>query len=272
MSYIAFDLDAFDAAESAARHAGASADAMMAGLLRLWRYCWRQKTDQVTVDQLRGVFGMDAGPALVAFGFVAPIGNCFRVKGAGRYLRISAAQSEAGKKAKGNLKQYRKPAYPSGYPSGLPPAPPPAPLRLDPEPNTGSFSDERQANSDKRTANGSDARQKRAPAAKEPRTPDPRHAPLVRELERVFREETGEVYPFAAAGGRNAKAVATLLTVGLEPTILEAWRRALREPRFPKVRALWELAENFAHFVGSTGPPPKQREAPVEYAEGRVRL
>lgn len=255
MSYIAFDLDAFDAAESAARHAGASADAMMAGLLRLWRFCWRQRSDIVSADQLRGVFGLDVGPALVAFGFIATAPNGYRVKGADRYLRIQEGRSKGGKAASGNLKQNKKkPADTAGsapaehrLPAGSPPAYPPADDR--------AFSEQRAATSEQRAANKVAPRKGATPTGP---PADPRHAPLVAELCEVFQENTKAKYPF---GGRDAKAIAALLAIEPVPErISTVWRQALRSNKFPLVRTLPELVINYAHFVG-TGPPTNAKGA-----------
>lgn len=97
--------------------------------------------------------------------------------------------------------------------------------------------------------------------------PDPRHAPLVGELVKVFEAETGAKYPF---GPIDAAAVTALLGKGIEPTIVAAWTKALRSKAYPVVRTLAELVRHLAHFVGQTGPPA--RDEPVVYPEGRVHL
>lgn len=84
------------------------------------------------------------------------------------------------------------------------------------------------------------------------KVPDPRHHPLKLELIKVFAEENGgTAYPFT---GRDAKAVAELLALGLEPTIAAAWRAALRSTGYPLVRTLPELVTHFPHFVARRGP------------------
>jgi hypothetical protein len=186
VSYIAFDLDAFDAAESAARHAGASADAMMAGLLRLWRFCWRQRNDVVTPDQLRGVFGIDVGPALVAFGFVAQVGSNYRVRGADRYLRIQEGRSKGGKAASGNLKQNKKkPEATTGSPPAdhrLDAGSPPADDRLSHRLYAGlsPTSEQRLATSEQRILQ---APAKKPREAKPRKPPDPRLGPAHRKTQ-----------------------------------------------------------------------------------------
>lgn len=101
------------------------------------------------------------------------------------------------------------------------------------------------------TETETDKRQKLS-RAKKPREVDPRHAPLVFELVEIFREVTGASYPFAANGGRNAKAVADLLAAEPVPErISTVWRQALRATGYPLVRTLPELATHFAHFIGA---------------------
>jgi hypothetical protein len=129
MSYIAFDLDALNRAPAAARAAGVREEDIIAGLVRLWAWCFREKVARVDADQVRGHFGADVSRALVAFGFLEldPAGG-WRVKGADRYLRITEARSEGGKKASGNLKKgSRKASTPAGVQPGTSPGSLPAP-------------------------------------------------------------------------------------------------------------------------------------------------
>lgn len=107
MSYIAFELSALETAPDMARAAGIPEDTAIAGLVRMWAWCWRAKTDVVHPVALRGFFGTDAVDALSAFGFLDTTGQSIRVKGAERYLRIVEARRENGKRAAagGNLKR-----------------------------------------------------------------------------------------------------------------------------------------------------------------------
>lgn len=110
MSHIAFDLDALPLVPKVARSAGIQEAVVGWGLTQMWEWCWREKTDRVTTNHLRGFFGSELGGVLVDFGFLEAIGSgLWRVRGAARYLRIRQAQSDAGKRSKGNLKQYREP-------------------------------------------------------------------------------------------------------------------------------------------------------------------
>lgn len=97
MSYIAFDLDALNVARDVGDAAGIPEERVTHGLLRMWAWCFRQKRDTLQAIQVRGFFGADAAPALVAFGFLESTGAGFRVRGADRYLRVSEARSTAGK-------------------------------------------------------------------------------------------------------------------------------------------------------------------------------
>lgn len=99
--------------------------------------------------------------------------------------------------------------------------------------------------------------------------PDPRHAPLVRELTETFQRETGAKYPF---GSVDAAAVTALLAKGIEPTIVAAWSKALRSTTYPVVRTLPELVKHLAHFVGGATPAKNANDvAPERYTEGEVR-
>lgn len=135
--YIAFELDGIEDAEQAARLAGVNPDVIVAGLPRLWRDCWRRKSDRVRPEELGAFFTGGADEklrrALATKRFLeidgSPAGD--RVKGASRLLRISASKAKGGHAAKGNLKRGTKPG------PGIcredepdPPAEPPAAPRL----------------------------------------------------------------------------------------------------------------------------------------------
>lgn len=98
MPYLSFDLDALDSLPDVARRAGIDVDAVAYGLLRLWRHAWREKTDTVTASHLPGFFpgeGERVTEALTTFGFVEKRDDgTLRVRGAERYLRVSAARAK----------------------------------------------------------------------------------------------------------------------------------------------------------------------------------
>lgn len=139
MSYIAFDLDALNAAPNVARAAHVPEDAIIGGLLRLWAHAFRRKVDELDQLEVRGCFDSQADvlPALKAFGFLAeaPEGR-LRVRGAERYLRISEARSRGGKSASRNLKRGN--SQPEVQPE-LVPGSSPAPAGSQPGGSPGSF-------------------------------------------------------------------------------------------------------------------------------------
>lgn len=98
MSYIAFDLDALNVARDVGAAAGVPEERVTHGLLRMWAWCFREKTEHIDAVQVRGFFGSDAAPALVSFGFLAADGEVFRVRGAQRYLRVAEARRRGAEK------------------------------------------------------------------------------------------------------------------------------------------------------------------------------
>lgn len=107
MPYIATDLDAFDDADAVAGATGLSPPLVLGGLARTWRWCWRNKADRVTAEQLAGFFcatlpGLTG--ALTSFGFLEAMEvGVWRVRGVDRYLRLSEARRRGGLAAKSNL-------------------------------------------------------------------------------------------------------------------------------------------------------------------------
>jgi hypothetical protein len=113
VSYIAFDLDALNEAPAVARFAGVSEDLVIAGMARMWAWCFREKVDIATTGQVRGLFGTDLTEALTEFGYLEPDEHAdghWRVRGADRYLRVAEGRSKGGKAAaaSGNLKRGTK--------------------------------------------------------------------------------------------------------------------------------------------------------------------
>ncbi len=135
MPYLSFDLDAKKRVQPAARAAGVEPGVIAWGLLELWEHVWSSKSDIVGELVIDGCFGPQSRirDVLVAYAFLEKADHGYRVRGAARYLRVTQAQSDAGKKNVGNLKQNRvKPAEPvvalrlsTGSTSGSRPALPP---------------------------------------------------------------------------------------------------------------------------------------------------
>lgn len=123
MPYIAFDLDAKKRVHPAARAAGVEPGTIAWGLLELWEHVFATGDDTVSELVLDGCFGPSPRirEVLTAFGFLEAVPEGYRVRGAARYLRVKKAQSDAGKKAAGNLKRGR--AEPENAEEALPAEP-----------------------------------------------------------------------------------------------------------------------------------------------------
>lgn len=95
-NYIAVDLKVIEVlAPMVARAAGVSEDRALGGLVRLWHRCWSTTSDVVTESQLAGIFGgeriSEVASALEA-DFLEPVADGWRVRGAGRYLRLKESR------------------------------------------------------------------------------------------------------------------------------------------------------------------------------------
>jgi hypothetical protein len=93
--YLQVDLDAKKQIPRVARAAGLEVAVVGWGLLELWEHAWNKKTDTVGAMALAGCFGPSdrIAEALVEHGFLEPVEDGYRVRGADKYLRISAARS-----------------------------------------------------------------------------------------------------------------------------------------------------------------------------------
>ena len=253
MSYIAFDLDALNAAPNVARAARVSEDTIIGGLLRLWAHAFRCKADVLDELEVRGCFdsAADVMPALKAFGFLAeaPKGK-LRVRGAERYLRISEARSKGGKAASGNLKRGTR--QPGGQPE-LVPGYSPAPAGTQPGVSPGSFpaltpSTEHRTPNTESKSSAVLVEPPPSPSRKADKPTDPRHAPLRKRLVDAFATIAGAPYPF---GPRDARVVTNLLARAEPDAIAGAWERGLRHQGYPTVATLAQLEQHLAQFVGA---------------------
>lgn len=266
MPYLSFDLDALERVPDAADSAGMRPGDMTYGLLRMWRHCWREKVDEVNSDQLAGFFpGTELGRlvrALSSFGFVSGDGP-YRVRGADRYLRITAARSKGGKTASGNLKRGSSPA--GGQPE-LKPGSSPAQAGEQPGLVPGSSS-ALTANSEQRTANlfagSAEADPPKAKKPKDEKPADPRHAPLVAQMATAYTEIVGGKWDF---DGREAKAVSALLSKGDPPEVLARWRRSL-SAQFHRCRYARELVEKWGHHAAAGATDRKPTQPPKQECE-----
>ena len=256
MPYLAFDLDAKHRLPMLARSTGMSPGDICLGLLDLWEHAWQRKTDTVSETIIYSCFTSDkAVEVLTEFGFIEPVGNDFRVRGAERYLRVSKGRSAGGKKASGNLRRGNKPSPAETKQAGENDTTSPASAGNKPGLNPGSSSsiEHRASNIPLSSKEG----------AKKPRTPvDPRYGPAVGAIK--------EACPGYTFSDRDGAALKKLLAHS-EPAEIEArWRRALRRTTYPVVRAVHELETHWPHFATDGAAPA--RDAPVEYVQGYTRL
>ena len=91
MPYLALDLDARKKCPLVARACGSTAPDVLWGLTELWQHVWTVKADVVTHTVLVGCVGDHPGlvDALVAFEFLEPLEEGYRVRGAGRWLKVA---------------------------------------------------------------------------------------------------------------------------------------------------------------------------------------
>lgn len=228
MSYIAFELDALNAAPAVARSSGVAEEVIIAGLVRMWAWCFREKTDTITADQLRGHFGADVAPALVAFRFLEAQDSGWRVRGAQRYLRINEGRSKGGKAASGNLKRGKR--KPGGKPEESPGLVPAA-AGEQPESSPGLFPAlHRAPNTEHRTP-----LKDSAPASRAPRESDG----LVEDFETVI----GSKYQWQ--GAKDGAALAGLRKHSSIDEIRSRWRAGLRADGWLSVRTVAQLASKW---------------------------
>ena len=160
-SYIAFDLDALNLAPAVARASGMTEDSITAGLVRLWAWAFRSKTDMASDLVVRGQFGGDCTAALAAFGFLEKkSASEYRIRGAERYLRVTEGRSKGGKMSSGNLKRGtlqagEMPGVQPGLQPGTSPGSSPAPAGNQPRlpPGLSPTTEHRRPNTDDRTPN-----------------------------------------------------------------------------------------------------------------------
>jgi hypothetical protein len=221
MSYIAFDLDALNRAPAVARSAGVTEEQVIAGLVRMWAWAFREETDSIDIDQLRGHFGVDASKALVAFGFLETSGPVWRVRGASRYLRIKSAQREAAKRTNARKGTAPPSERSTGAVADAPPdAPPPLERRstdATPHGQPPLFTEHRAPNT-----------KSTAPASPTPPVSAPKAPRLEDLLCEDFKEVTGAKYDWKSA--KDGVAFAALLKVATIEEIRARWRAGLKAP------------------------------------------
>lgn len=101
MSYIAFELDAYNQVPLVASVAGMKPAEVTHGLLTMWIYVFRSSCDIVNDTHIEAFFGTKKiAQVLATFGFLEAGAEGWRVKGGDRYKRLRATRSEAGKRGR----------------------------------------------------------------------------------------------------------------------------------------------------------------------------
>jgi len=285
MPYIQFELDAMEDAPSIAAAAGISEANAGWGLPKLWRRCWREKLDTVTAGVLAGLFGGEGervAAALVEFGYLEPLRDgVYRVRGAKRYLRISAVRSEAGKKggkktAKAgsglnNLRQNKpnteaiasaapeagtRDALNAEHRSKIQQNEPiteanSEAIASDAPKQEPSNTEALTANSEQRTAKEeASAGDKRPPRSRAPG--DPRLKPLTDALVADYEAIRGEKY--AHGGAKDTEALKRLLKVAPPEQIRAKWGPALQASGWASASTFAQLWSKWNDLAAPTGP------------------
>lgn len=253
-NFIAVELKVIEQhAPAVARAAACSEDRVLAGLNRLWHYCWSNTTDEIDLDGLASLFGGERietlAKCLMVREFLDDIssaGTRFRVRGAEKYLRLKAARARG---AKLTNERRSKSARPARSKSVVERALPDA---LSP-------------NTEHRTP-----KETTSPPAAPVVVPNPRHAPLVKLLVDAFEKRFGTRYAFT---GRDAKAVTNLIAKAGDVEVLRRWAIAMTN-QFRKARCIHELDSRWNDFVEpeSTAGPPKgaayRDKAATDWSDG----
>lgn len=107
--YIQVEFDAHNKANAIATAAKIGRQWVIAGLVDMWAYCFREQTDIVSGVLIVGFFSEPVGPVLEAFGFLERVTETtWRVKGMGRYTSLSEKRRKAGQKG-GQATQAARP-------------------------------------------------------------------------------------------------------------------------------------------------------------------
>lgn len=277
MPYIAYDLDAIAKAQHAARAARVGEDVIHGGNLRMWEFCWRSGVDHLSALQVRGFYATDSDvmPGLVAFGFLEPDGDAFRVKGAERYLRVSEARSRGGHAAKGNLvpgaRQKKTVSAPPEIPSAhsaraesqprasREPAEKVSGLPLGSSSALSASSEQRVFKKDlsaEPTPNPP-VPQKAESAETERPSPQEQTRPgwkdLIAGLGEDFERALGSKWEFEA--GRDGSALKALRKTHSDEEIRQRWRDGLRLDQYTRVTNLGQLRSQWGRVVAATVKP-----------------
>lgn len=263
MPFLAVELDAVNAAPDMAQAGGISAEAGLAGLVRMWAWCFRKQVDQVEAAQVGGWFGGDPArvtAALVAFGFLAHRDAGWRVRGAHRYIRLAEARRRGGLAARSNLVPGARHRKPNSIGS--------SPEAAEKQPDVALGSGSALTPSTEHRAPKAEKKKLAGPAPADP--PRAGWQALINRLTATYTRlmPGAPKYDFR---GADAKALALMLDRGVSPDVLDgAWARSLGSEAFPKVRTLPELERNLNHFLGAARASQKRPE--MEVGGGREKV
>ncbi len=252
MSYIAFDLDALNVVPDVAAACGLPAGDVAHGLLKLWAWCFREKTDLVSSTHLAGFFGgKPAGGALEAFGFLHQEDQKWRVRGASRYLRITEARRKGGLAAAKNL-----------IPGG--------PARAQRQPRVQPSSSPASAETQPRLDLGSTpTTDDRTPTTESLKAAPPKKPAAPRETDALvgdFLEIIGK--PYVWAKEKDGVAFASLRRVTSLEEIRGRWRQGLKSnDKWLGVRTVAELASKWNNLAA----PPDGEKPAFDPNQGIIR-
>lgn len=240
MSYIALDVKFLETeAPAIARASRSTEDRVVAGHARLWKLCWTTKRSEVSRVDLAGSFGPDGLEELISAAEAFTLtrvkdAETWVVRGVEKYLRISAARAEAGRKRAASAPRL------AGRLTSKPPA------------SAGGATSKQPALTPSTEHRAPSTEKDIAPAAQPPRESD-----LLLE---DFKAATGSAYLWA--GARDGKAFAQLRKVASIQEIRARWRRGLSiaESEWTSVRTVAQLAMKWNDLAESkaAAQPPKQ--------------
>lgn len=266
-AYIAFDLDALNVARDVGNACGLDEAHVTHGLLRMWSWCFRSKTDSVNPDHVKGFFGVDACGALMAFGFLAPTGDAFRVRGADRYLRLHEGRKKGGQAAKKNLipgavhRKHKADTKPKGVPKASPRSAEGEPKEFIGSPSALTPSTEHL------TPNTSLKPRADSKSESPPVSEKTNQLALSDKLVAEFKAATGKPYRFLEADGVQ---LARLRKTEADEEILRRWRIGLRSEGFYLTESIAQLAAKWNSLATEKGPKGKPRRADITQTDPGV--
>lgn len=246
MPYLAVELDAKKQMHHVARAAGIPVAEVAWGLLELWEHVWSTEADVVSPVVLDGCIGEapKLRPALVAFGFLEPIGDAFRVRGAERYLRVRRAQRDGGKLGRA---RSSSPVGRQGDPAAAE-APDKVTSKVTLGSTSGSTPRSRQALTPS-TEHRAPKDLKTAPGPKDPSPTPPLRRALSDALCEIFQVERRT--PYVWQGAKDGVALDWLLKAVPPEEIRARWSRGLKATGWQQVATIAQLRSKWNDLAPS---------------------